>query len=65
MKALVIKSKSPSEIKFLSNLLKKLGVSARIIDIEEVEDYGMAVLMKDTDRSKKINRDTILKKLKS
>jgi len=65
MKALLIKSNSQAELKFLSDLLKKLGVSARVMDIEEIEDYGMSMLMKDEDRSKKVSRDTVLKKLKS
>lgn len=65
MKALVIKSKSQSEMKFLADLMKKLGISARVIDIEEVEDYGMATLMKEADRSKKVSRETIMKKLQS
>ncbi|HEX5111456.1 MAG TPA: hypothetical protein VFV79_01305 [Saprospiraceae bacterium] len=65
MKALVIKSTSQAELKFLSDLLKKLGVSARVMDIEEIEDYGMSLLMKDVDRSKKVSRDTVMKKLRS
>ena len=65
MKALLIKSNSQAELKFLSDLFKKLGVSARVMDIEEIEDYGMSLLMKDVDRSKKVSRDTVMKKLKS
>ena len=65
MKALLIKSKSQAELKFLSDLLKKLGVSARVMDIEEIEDYGMGLLMKDVDRRKKVSRDIVMKKLKS
>jgi len=65
MKALLIKSKSPAELKFLSDLLKKLGVSARVMDIEEIEDYGLALMMKDVDRNKKVSRGTVMKKLKS
>ena len=65
MKALVIKSTSQAELKFLSDLLKKLGVSARVMDIEEIEDYGMSLMMKDVDRSKKVSRETVMKKLRS
>jgi len=65
MKALLVKSSSQAELKFISDLLKKLGVSTRVMDIEEIEDYGMSFLMKDVDRSKKVSRDTVMKKLKS
>ncbi len=65
MKALLVKSKSQTEMKFISDLLKKLGVSTRIMDTEEIEDYGMSILMKDVDRSKKVSREVVMKKLKS
>ena len=65
MKALLVQSDSQTEIKFISDLLKKLGVSSRLMTANEVEDYGMSVLMKDVDRSKKLSRETVMKKLKS
>ncbi len=65
MKTLVIQSKNPSEIKFLSNLLKKLGIDAKWMNSEEIEDFGMSVLMKQADRKKKVSREVILKKLKA
>jgi hypothetical protein len=63
MKTLVIQSKNPSEIKFLSDLLKKLGVDAKWMDAEEIEDLGMSILMNQTNRKKKVSRDVIMKKL--
>jgi 7-cyano-7-deazaguanine synthase in queuosine biosynthesis len=65
MKALLVKSNSQTEIKFISDLLKKLGVSTRILDTEEIEDYGMSALMKGIDRSKKVSRESVMRKLKS
>ena len=65
MKAILVKSKNQSEIKFISDLLKKLGVSARVLDDEEIEDYGMSSLMKDVDINKKVDRETVMRKLKS
>ncbi len=63
MKALVIKSKDKTELKFIRQLLSKMGVSSSMLDIEEMEDLGMSILMKDVDRKKKVNRETIIKKL--
>lgn len=65
MKALVITAKNPSEMKFVSDLLKKLGIQATMMDIEEVEDQAMSILMKKADRTKKVSRETIMKKLKA
>ena len=65
MKALVVKAKNQSELKFLSDLLNKLGIQSTQMDIEEVEDQAMSILMKKTDRTKKVSRETIMKKLKA
>ena len=65
MKALVITPKNQAEIRFLSDLLKKLGFSSTLMEKEQIEDAGMSILMKQADRNKKVSRDSILKKLKS
>lgn len=65
MKALVVKTKDQSEMKFISELLKKLGIQSKVMEIEEVEDLAMSILMKKADRSKKVSRETIMKKLKA
>jgi 7-cyano-7-deazaguanine synthase in queuosine biosynthesis len=65
MKALLVKSKNETEMKFISDLLKKLGVSTRVMDTAEIEDQGMSILMKDIDRTKKVSREAVMKKLKS
>lgn len=65
MKALIVKSKSQAEMKFISDLLKKLGVTTRVLDEEEIEDYGMSTLMKDVDRIKKVSKEDVMRKLKS
>jgi hypothetical protein len=65
MKALLVRSNNRAEMKFIADLLKKLGVSTMEISDEDVEDYGMSILMKDVDRSKKVSREIVMKKLKS
>ncbi len=65
MKALVVKAKNQTEMKFVSDLLKKLGIQSTLMEIEEVEDRAMSALMKKADRSKKVSRETIMKKLKA
>ena len=65
MKAIVIKPKSESEYKFISNLLKKLGVGSSSLKAEEVEDIGLSQAMKGLDRNKKASRAEIMRKLSS
>ena len=55
MKAIMIKSKNEVELKFLTDLLKKLGINANVLDIEDIEDIGLSLMMKKEDRSKKVN----------
>jgi hypothetical protein len=63
MKALVIKPKNESELKFISALLKKLGINSSSVSLEELEDIGLSKLMRKTDKSKKVSRLEIMKKL--
>ncbi len=64
MKALVITPKSDNEYKFLSDLLTKLGVGMSSLSIEELEDLGLTKMMHNIDKTKKVSRSEILKKLK-
>jgi len=65
MKPVLVTPKNEAERKFLSDLLKKLGISSRIMTEEEAEDIGLSLLLKKVDRTKKVNRSVILKKLSS
>ncbi len=64
MKAMVITPKSQTEFKFINDLLKKLGVSSATMTEEEIEDLGLSKLLKSVDKGKKVNKETILQKLK-
>ena len=61
MKSIVITPKNSSEFEFLNKLLKKLNISSKVLTREDKEDIGMAVLMRETDRTKKVSRETIMK----
>ena len=63
MKALVIKPKNDSELKFVSALLKKLGINSSSVSLEELEDIGLSKLMRKVNKSKKVSRLEIMKKL--
>lgn len=62
---MVITPRNRSEYKFLYDLLKKLGIVSATMTEEEFEDLGLSKMMKAVDKSKKVSRESIMKKLKS
>ena len=65
MKAIVVTPKNDSEFKFLSDLLKKLGINSASLSYEDLEDIGMSKLLRDVDKTKKASRTEIMRKLSS
>ena len=65
MKSIVITPKNQSELKFISELLKKLGISTRVLTEEMKEDIGLAILMNETNTDKLVSEEEIMKKLNS
>ena len=65
MHSVLITPKSKIELQFITDLLKRLQISSRRLTIEEREDIGLAMMMKDVDRSKTVSKETIMKKLQA
>ncbi|MFZ1081164.1 MAG: hypothetical protein WAO19_04480 [Candidatus Kryptoniota bacterium] len=63
-RALIVKPKTKSDLRFLSDLLNKLGIKSSLVDDEAIEDAGLSSLMKEADRTKRVSRKSIMKKLK-
>jgi hypothetical protein len=63
MKAIVVTPKNRNELKFVTDLLKKLGVGSSTVNQEELEDIGMSRLMRQVDKTKRSSRTEIMKKL--
>lgn len=63
MKALVVTPKNSNELKFVTDLLKKLGVGSATVTQEELEDIGISKMMRQVDKTKKASRAEIMKKL--
>jgi len=63
MKALVITPKNNDEFKFIADLLKKLGVGSSSLTQEELEDIGLSKMLRKVDKTKKVSRSEIMKKL--
>jgi len=65
MSSIVVSPKSQKELRFISELLSKLGVRSKVLSDAELEDLGLAVMMKDVDRSEVVREDEIMQKLKA
>ncbi len=65
MSSIVVSPKSRKEFQFVSELLSKLGVRSKVVSDEELEDLGLAVMMKDVDRSEFVDETEIVQKLKA
>ncbi len=63
MKAIVVTPKSDNEFKFVTNLLKKLGIGTSTLTKDEIEDMGMLKLLNEVDKSKRASRSEVMKKL--
>jgi hypothetical protein len=63
MKAVVINPKNNSELRFVTELLSKLGIKSAAISTGDLEDIAMSKIMKKVDKSKKAGRSEIMKKL--
>ena len=63
MKGIVITPKSSTEFKFISELLKKMGVSSKTLTTSQLEDLGLGQLISEADTSKKATKKSIMSKL--
>ena len=63
MKALLVTPKNENELKFITDLLAKLGIGAPSLTKDELEYIGFSRMLKGIDKTKKVSRAPIMKKL--
>lgn len=63
MSSIVVTPENQDEFDFISKLLLKLGINARIISDEDLEDAGLAKLMSDLNRDDLTDENEIISKL--
>lgn len=64
-KAIIITPKDQEEEKLLQQLIKRMGLSGRILSEEEMEDAGLALAMSKVDRTKVANKERVMRKLRA
>jgi hypothetical protein len=65
MKSIVITPKDAKELKFIAELLNKMGISSTVLSEEEKEDAGLLMLMNDADKNDVVSRKEIVDKLQN
>ncbi|MBS1529536.1 MAG: hypothetical protein JSU01_04445 [Bacteroidetes bacterium] len=65
MESIVITPKTRDEARIITDLLAKMKIDSQIITDEEKEDMGLLLMMKEADRSEKVSREEVMKKLRS
>lgn len=63
MAALVVETKDKSELKLVMDVLRKMRVRSRLLSESDKEDFALGYLVEQADRSKKVSRERIMKKL--
>ena len=63
MEALIVQAKDRAELKFISDLLKKMQIESKLLTEEQQENLGLIKLMKEVDRTQKVSRDKVMEKL--
>lgn len=64
MESIVITPRNGAEMKFVSELLSKIGLETRKLDDETKENMGLAYLMSKVDRKDVVDLEEFKKSLK-
>ena len=65
MSTLIINSKKIGDLKFFTDLAKRLGLTSKILTTEEMEEIGLYKAMTEGRKTKFISREAVMKKLQS
>jgi len=65
MQSILINPRNSEEFKLLADFLAKANISSKVLSEEQLEDAGLAILMREADRSQKVSRAEIMQKLGS
>jgi hypothetical protein len=58
-----VQTKNAEELALLQTMLEKMSIGNTVISLEDKEELGLMMLMQKADRSKRVSRDTVMKKL--
>jgi len=64
MEAVVIKPRSRSDVRFLLDFAKRMGVLAKTIDTKKIEDAKFVSMIEEGLRTESVSRSEVMKVLK-
>jgi hypothetical protein len=64
METIIVSLKDKAELKFVSEMLKKMNIATKVLSDDEMEDLGMIKLLKRVNRKDKVSREKVMAKLK-
>ena len=64
MDTIIIETKDREDVKFWLNLAKRTGNRAKILSEQDIEDAGLAMLIKDGMNTEDISREIVMEALK-
>ena len=63
MESVILHTDSKKDLNLILQLAKKLGISVRKLSLEEIEDYGLSIAIKEGGTGEYVNTDEFLKEL--
>lgn len=64
MNSILINPKDEKELLFISQLLNKMGVENKVLSVEEKEDLGLSIMMREADRKSVVAEEEVIYKLR-
>ena len=64
MEGAILHTDSDNDLSLILQLAKKLGITARKLTQDEIEDYGLSIAISEGKTGNYVNTDTFLKELR-
>jgi len=65
MEGAILHTESDKDLSLILQLAKKLGISARKLSQEEIEDYGLSIAISEGKTGEYVDTDTFLRELRN
>ncbi|MBS1902412.1 MAG: hypothetical protein JSS75_01755 [Bacteroidetes bacterium] len=65
MASILVNAHGSAQVKLVRSVLKKMGIESTVLSASDAEDIALGLLMSKVDRTKKVSRSAVMKKLAS
>jgi hypothetical protein len=60
MEIAILQTNDKNDLRLLTEVARKMGITIKVLSENEKEDWGMGMLMRQADRSEKVSREEIM-----